>query len=638
MSYDDNYYEPRSERRGYGSRRPEQGARPYAQPPGHGSGGGSGYGPGPGVPAQGSGPDYRRDPYRPPSFHEQSADPWNPGASAPAAARTGAMGSVGVAPGTINSDLDLDELDPKGRSARMSAKRRRKAASSRKKKVLKWSALGTAGVLAGVAGVGAYVVAHLDGNIKHTALLPSGVTQSAEAPDKFGNTAMNVLLIGTDARVSAADCKLGGDCSATGNGNADVLMVIHLAADRTNSTIMSIPRDTETNVPACGSNSSYYGMINSSLSYGASCTVATVHQLTGLTIDHYVEVDFSGVVAMSDALGGVPVCVSNNMYDKDSGLRLSAGTTTIEGKQALEFVRTRHGFYDGSDLGREKAQHIFLSNMIRTLRSQASFTDIGNLYSIANAATKSVQVDDGLAGVTNLISLFDTMNKVPTKRVTFVTMPWELDPNNTNRVIWNESEAKEMFANIKNDVAYSSASASAESSSTKSEADSADSVATAEAVNYQAADYQVEAASDVITSQVHAQVLNATGVSGRASTIAQALESGGFSSSNLSTGNASTTSKTVVYYPSGRSDSAAAVAAALGIPSSQVQESSNYSEVTVVIGKDWTSGTTYSSTTSSSSGASPSSSAAASAPDSSSALNASTTGQCVQVASGDIVN
>jgi hypothetical protein len=114
--------------------------------------------------------------------------------------------------------------------------------------------------------------------------------------------------------------------------------------------------------------------------------------------------------------------------------------------------------------------------------------------------------------------------------------------------------------------------------------------------------------------------------------------SGGFSSANISTGNASTTSKTVVYYPADRAQSAAAVAGALGIPSSQVQESSNYPEVTVVIGTDWTSGATYSSTGSSSAGPSTSASAAASAPSSSSQLNAATTGQCVQVASNDIVN
>ena len=597
MSYDDDHHhESRPTGRGYGSRRPEPTGRRRSTPPA--------------------------------ALRQPPPDVWNPGAPVAGGA---------AASGNLNHDLDLDELDPKGRAARQSAKRRRRAAVSRKKKTLKWAAVGTSGVLAAVVGVGAYAVTHLDGNIKHTALLPSGVTQQAEIPDKFGNTAMNVLLIGTDARVTAADCKLGGDCDSGGDGNSDVLMVIHLAADRTNSTIMSIPRDTETDIPGCGTNSSYYGMINSTLAYGASCTVAAVHQLTGLTIDHYVEVDFSGVVTMSDALGGVPVCVSNKMYDADSGLRLNAGTTTIEGQQALEFVRTRHGFYDGSDLGREKAQHIFLSNMIRTLRSQASFTDLGNLYTIANAATKSMQVDDGLAGVTNLISLFNTMNKVPTNRVTFVTMPWGQDPSNANRVVASQPEAQTMFANIKNDVPYSSSSTSSSATSMKSEADSATSVATAEAADFQVAD-AADATSGVVTSEVHAQVLNGTGVAGRASAVEQGLVSGGFSESNLSTGNADTTPRTVVYYPSDRAQSAAAVAGALGIPSSQVQESSDYSEVTVVIGTDWTSGAMYSSGSSSSSGASPSPSAAASAPSSSSELNAATTGECVQVASGDIVN
>jgi len=584
MSYEDDHYEPPPRRRGYGS---------APQPSGHQPFGGD-------EPAV-----FPHTAYQPPVFDENAADPWNPNGTA---ALAGEALPVAVLPaegmvyeGTVNEDLDLDRLDPKGRATRAGLKRRTgKSGVSRKRKIIKWTALGTAGLLAVVLGVGAYVVMHLDGNIKHTALLPTGVTQSAEIPDKFGNTAMNILLIGTDARVTAADCSLGGDCSSSGSGNSDVMMVIHLSADRTNATIMSIPRDTMTNIPDCGTNSAYYGMINSSLAYGAACTVATVHQMTGLTIDHYMEVDFSGVVTMSDALGGVPVCVSNNMYDKDSGLRLSAGTTTIEGTQALEFVRTRHGFYDGSDLGREKAQHIFLSDMIRTLRSKTSLTNLANLYTIADAATKSLQVDNGLAGVTNLISLFDTMNKVPTNRTTFVTMPWELDPSNTNRVIEEPGQAQQMFTNIKNDVSYSSAS-STDSSSTKSETDSATSTATAEA-SPSATSQQASAdsGSSVITSEVHAQILNGTGVSGRASTVSQALVSGGFSSANLSTGDANSTSKTMVYYPSGRSDSAAAVADALGIPSSQVQESSSYSEVTVVVGSDWTSGTTYTSTSSSS--------------------------------------
>jgi LCP family protein required for cell wall assembly len=531
--------------------------------------------------------------------------------------------------GRINPGVDLDEVGPSGRSARGAGGRRGRRPASRRRKILKWTAIGTAGVVAAAAGLGAYVIVHLDGNIRHTALLPAGVTQASEIPDKFGNTAMNILLIGTDARVSAADCSLGGDCATSGSGNSDVMMLIHLAADRSNSTIMSIPRDTMTQIPDCGSNKAYYGMINSSMQYGASCTVATVHELTGLTIDHYMEVDFEGVVNMSNALGGVPVCVSASMYDKDSGLRLNAGTTVIEGKQALEFVRTRHGFYDGSDLGREKAQHIFLSNMIRELRSQATFTNLGNLYSIADAATKSLQVDDGLAGVTNLISLFDTMNKVPTNRVTFVTMPWELDPANTERVIPVQAQAAQMFSNIKNDVPYSSAkSAESSSGTTAAEGTTATEGATA------------AAGSSVLTSEVHARIENATGVSGRAAALAQALSADGFSAANLSTGNTASTAKTVVYYPSTRADSAAAVAGALGIPSSQLVESNAYAQVTVVVGQDWTSGTTYpvSAGTSAGAGGSGSSAApAASAPSQSSALNAATTGQCVQVAPNDIV-
>jgi LCP family protein required for cell wall assembly len=610
MSDQDGFYEPPPRHRGYGGGQQPGAHRSY----GAGSDpGGAGSDPG------GAAADYRppggypRSAYQPPVFDESSADPWQQPEN-----------DGQFLADHFNQNLDLDRF---GRPGGDGAKARpRRGKGSRRRKALKWTAVGVAGVVLAAVGVGAYAVMHLDGNIKHTALLPNNITQSAEAPDKFGDTAMNILLIGTDARVTAADCSLGGDCSAGGNGNSDVMMVIHLSADRTNATIMSIPRDTMTQIPDCGTNGPYYGMINSSLAYGASCTVATVHQLTGLTIDHYVEVDFSGVVAMSNAIGGVPVCVTDNMYDKDSGLRLNAGTSVVKGQQALEFVRTRHGFYDGSDLGREKAQHIFLSDMIRQVRSEASFTNLTNLYSIANAATKSLQVDNGLAGVTNLLSLFDTMNKVPTDRVTFVTMPWELDPQNTERVIAEQPQAAQMFANIKNDVSYSSASSAkgGDSSTAQSERASADS------------------ASTVITSQVHAQILNSTGVSGRASTLAQALEADGFSSANLSTGNTSSTSKTMVYYPSGRSDSAAAVAAALGVPSAQVRQSASYSQVTVVVGSDWTSGTTYPAAASSSgSGAGAGSGSGAggqaTAPSSSSELNASTTGQCVQVASNDIV-
>lgn len=149
--------------------------------------------------------------------------------------------------------------------------------------------------------------------------------------------------MGSDGRTSKADCKLGGGCSQTGvqtgNGNADVQMVVHISADRTNATVMSIPRDTMVDVPACKdsesgqSTSGYYGQINSALRYGPACQVATIHQLTGIPIDHFVKLDFSGVVKMSDAVGGVSVCVDHNVYDTYSHLKLSRGTHTLKGKR-----------------------------------------------------------------------------------------------------------------------------------------------------------------------------------------------------------------------------------------------------------------------------------------------------------------
>ncbi|WP_436850210.1 LCP family protein, partial [Streptomyces monashensis] len=186
--------------------------------------------------------------------------------------------------------------------------------TGRVRRVLKALAIGTSLLILVTAGAGWWFYEHLNGNIHSLSLDGKGGTEKADA---FGRTPINILVMGSDGRTSAEDCKLGGGCSQTGvqsgNGNADVEMVLHISADRSNATVMSIPRDTMTKVPACqdpGSGQStpgYYGQINSALTYGPACQVATIHQLTGIPIDHFVKLDFSGVVKMSDAIGGVSV-------------------------------------------------------------------------------------------------------------------------------------------------------------------------------------------------------------------------------------------------------------------------------------------------------------------------------------------
>ncbi|MGN5377655.1 LCP family protein [Streptomyces lasalocidi] len=314
--------------------------------------------------------------------------------------------------------------------------------AGRGKRALKIIGIGMSTLIVVTAGAGWWFYEHLNGNIHSLALDGKGGTEKADA---FGRTPINILVMGSDGRTSATDCKLGGGCSQTGvqtGSNADVEMVLHISADRSNATVMSIPRDTMTKVP------SLYGQRDQAVhqrllrpdqqraAVRPACQVATVHQLTGIPIDHFVKLDFSGVVKMSDAIGGVSVCVSDNVYDTYSHLKLAKGDHTLKGVAALEFVRSRHGFGDGSDLGRTTTQHLFLSAMMRNFKSAGTLTDPTAVYGLADAATKALTVDDGLGTVKKLISLASDVDKVPTKRMTFTTMQTAPTPTTRTASSW----------------------------------------------------------------------------------------------------------------------------------------------------------------------------------------------------------
>ncbi|MFC9643369.1 LCP family protein [Streptomyces mirabilis] len=429
-------------------------------------------------------------------------------------------------------------------------------------------------LVAGCAGWWFYQ--HLNGNITSVPLDGKGGTEKADA---FGRTPINILVMGSDGRTSAEDCKLGGGCAKTGvqtgGGNADVEMVVHIAADRSNATVMSVPRDTMAHIPACKgstsgtSTSGYYGQINSALSYGPACQVATVHQLTGIPIDHFVKLDFSGVVNMSDAVGGVSVCVSDNVYDTYSHLKLSKGTHTLKGVGALEFVRSRHGFGDGSDLGRTYAQHMFLSSMIRKFKSAGTLADPTAVYDLANAATKALTVDDGLGSLSKLAGLASAVNKVPSHRITFTTMQTAPDANNKDRVVPGAG-AKSLFATIANDQSLTDDSGKKSTTAT-------------------------EPAQTVDPSRIAVKIENGTGISRpRASELATALTDKGFGSGTTTANAPSTTTTTALTYGADQKPQAQAVAKALGLPSSHLKQGST-DGLTLVIGSDWPSGTTYSS-------------------------------------------
>ncbi|WP_245607608.1 LCP family protein [Streptomyces prunicolor] len=476
---------------------------------------------------------------------------------------------------------------PGGRAAARQAARprgrqsgRRAKPVARRKRLTRIALITVSALILVTAGAGAWLWQHLNGNIKSVAI--DDGAGGKEKADAFGRTPLNILVIGSDGRNNAADCKLGGGCgsaSSTVGHNADVEMVMHVSADRSNATVMSVPRDTMTQVPACKdpdssqSTSGYYGQINSALQYGPACQVKTVHELTGITVDHFVMLDFSGVVKMSDAVGGVSVCVSDNVYDTYSHLKLAKGTHTLKGEAALEFVRSRHGFGDGSDLGRTVSQHLFLSAMIRKFKSAGTLANPAKVYSLADAATKALTVDTGLGSVSKLVDLATDLNKVPSKRMTFTTMQTGADPTNANRVV-PAAGAKSLFATIANDQSLTAESSKQKASASPSATESV--------------------AATVPAAEVAVRVENGTTISGRASVIANALIAKGFSP-GTSTGNAPEQSATTkLTYGPGEKAEAQTVASALGLSASHFTQSSE-SGLTLVIGSDWPSGTTYSS-------------------------------------------
>ena len=448
----------------------------------------------------------------------------------------------------------------------------RRSRQRRRRKTFRTLGIVGVGLLLVVGSGVTYVYFHLQGNIKSSALYTGNQAQAVgvEKADAFGRTPLNVLLIGSDTR-TGVNGKLGGD-AGTG-ANADVEMLVHLSADRSNITVMSIPRDTVTQLPACADEKTE--QITSSLQSGPSCTAEAVHKLTGITIDDFAVVDFDGVVNISNALGGVNVCVNSNVYDIYSGLKLSKGTHSLKGMAALQFLRTRHAFGNGSDnSGRTDATHIFFTDMINKLKNAGTLSNPVKMYSIADAATKALVVSPGLNSISKLLSLATDMNKVATKRITFTTMQNVTysgdNPLYKSDVQEDTTLAPALFNAIINDQSLTAANGSRTSAGTVTK-----SATPAPAV-----------------SSITVSVYNGTVVDGRSDVIASELVSDGFNSATAGYSDSASPVTTTLTYGPGQSAQAKETASVLGLPAKALVQGTS-SGLKLVLGADWTTGNAF---------------------------------------------
>lgn len=266
---------------------------------------------------------------------------------------------------------------------------------------------------------------------------------------------LNFLLVGSD----------GGEGNAAyGKRDAelnDVTMLMHISEDHSRATVVSFPRDLFVSIPACprkdgkgNHNQMYLQKINQTLSYGGlACTALTVEKLTGLDIQFAAKIEMDGVVQMSTAVGGVPVCVATPIRDRQIGLTLSAGMHDLEGWDALQFLRTRYGVGDGSDLSRNDNQRVFLSSLVRTIKDAETLSDPVKVYGLAKAALGNMEMSNSLQNVTTLASIAIALKDIPLDDILFLQFPGALgEVGGQSGVIANTRDAKLLFDAIASDV------------------------------------------------------------------------------------------------------------------------------------------------------------------------------------------
>jgi LCP family protein required for cell wall assembly len=384
--------------------------------------------------------------------------------------------------------------------------------------------------------------------------------QGAAAKPPDGS--MDILLVGMDSRTDAKGNALpAAELDAlhagpdTGELDTDTMILIHIPTGGGKATGISIPRDSWVNIPGYGMGkiNSAYGLAKAtalrklkaqgrknaaqldvqSNDAGAKEAIETVEQLTGVGIDHYAAVNLEGFYQISNAIGGVPVCLLHPVDDtRWSGAKFSAGHFNVSGVQALEFVRQRHNIPGGStDLEREQRQQAFMASMAHKILSEGVLTSPGTLNKLIGAIQSAITIDNRW----NLVDFAQEMSGMSSGAIKFQTVPVvDIDYHPTESVSAVEVDPTQVSAFVRGSQGLPSGAAGGQATPNQPAGNAA----------------------------ITVDVTNSSGVSHLASDVADNLAAKGFTKGQ--TGNGTHRSKSVLFFPSGQQANAQAVEAALG--------------------------------------------------------------------------
>jgi len=442
---------------------------------------------------------------------------------------------------------------------------------------------GSLAVLLVVTATGAYLVyRHLNANLHQVDV--SGLL--GRQPVDLHPQAENILVIGSDTR--AGQGRGYGSAAQLNTAHSDTLLIVHIAANRQWADVMSIPRDSWVSIPACRMGNGQLAspttfkineaftlgnLYGNKTNLGTACTIKTVERNTGIRIDHFVDVNFSGFKDMVNAVGGVPECNNTRIEDPKSGLHLSTGHHVLNGRQALAYVRARYTLGDGSDLERITRQQAFMSALVGRVKSK--LLNPLAIYRFLDAATKSLTIDSQLGGIHGLYDLATSLKNMAPGKVTFFTLPTyprsNVVPGDTANLLWTQPQDSLIFQAFRYDKPVSKAL------------------------------LKHPRTPQLSPRKISVTVLNGTTSLGLQDTVAAALQQEGFKVGHTGTARTHQAPQTVIRYHAGQESQALLLARRVhGAALVQLHGSAGApgnSHLTLLVGTDYGTTTTIGSTT-----------------------------------------